>query len=67
MTPSSVVFLVDVDNTLLDDDRIQNGLKHRDILAECLTVGRIGDLLDYDLSALLAGQESVQISQEITR
>ncbi len=27
MTPSSIVFLVDVDNTLLDNDRIQNDLK----------------------------------------
>src|SRR5499433_877868 len=38
----------------------------RNILAQCppadLTVERIGDLLQYDLSALLAGQQSVQIS-----
>ena len=27
MTPSAIVFLVDVDNTLLDNDRIQNDLK----------------------------------------
>jgi FMN phosphatase YigB (HAD superfamily) len=27
-TPSPVVFLVDVDNTLIDNDRIQNDLKH---------------------------------------
>ena len=27
MTPSKIVFLVDVDNTLLDNDRIQNDLK----------------------------------------
>ena len=43
----------------------------RDILAACppadLTVERIGDLLHYDLSALLAGQRSVQISPEVTR
>ena len=32
-----------------------------------LTVERIGDLLDYDLSALLAGGQSVQIFQEVTR
>jgi hypothetical protein len=32
-----------------------------------LTVERIGDLLAYDLSALLAGQQSVQISQEVAR
>ncbi len=32
-----------------------------------LTVERIGDLLDYDLSGLLAGQQSVQIVQEVTR
>jgi len=28
MTLSPIVFLVDVDNTLLDNDRIQNDLKH---------------------------------------
>ena len=43
----------------------------RNVIAECppadLTVERIGDLLDYDLPALLAGQQSVQISQEVTR
>jgi FMN phosphatase YigB (HAD superfamily) len=43
----------------------------RDILAQCppadLTVNRIGDFLDYDIAALLAGQQSVQISQEVTR
>ena len=27
MTPSPIVFLVDVDNTLIDNDRIQNDLK----------------------------------------
>ena len=32
-----------------------------------LTVERIGDLLQYDLSALLAGQQSVPISPEVTR
>jgi FMN phosphatase YigB (HAD superfamily) len=32
-----------------------------------LTVERIGDLLHYDLSALLAGQQSVQFSQEVIR
>jgi FMN phosphatase YigB (HAD superfamily) len=32
-----------------------------------LTVERIGDLLAYDLSALLAGQQSVRSSQEVTR
>ncbi len=36
------------------------------IIAECppadLTVNRIGDLLDYDVAALLAGQQSVPIS-----
>src|SRR5215510_8369607 len=41
------------------------------IIAACppadLTVERIGDLLDYDLSTLLAGQQSVQISPEVTR
>jgi hypothetical protein len=43
----------------------------RNILAQCppadLTVNRIGDLLDYDLAALLAGQQSVPISQEVTK
>ena len=28
MTPNPIVFLVDVDNTLLDNDRIQNDLRH---------------------------------------
>ena len=32
-----------------------------------LAVERIGDLLNYDLSALLAGRQSVQFSQEVTR
>ena len=27
MTPSPIVFLIDVDNTLLDNDRIQSDLK----------------------------------------
>ncbi len=38
MTPSPLVFLVDVDNTLLDNDRIQNDLKRhleRDFGAAC--------------------------------
>jgi FMN phosphatase YigB (HAD superfamily) len=43
----------------------------RKAIAECppadLTVERIGDLLDYDLSALLANQQSVQISQEVRK
>src|ERR1044072_9660644 len=43
----------------------------RNMLAACppadLTVERIGDLLDYDLAGLLAGQQSVQISQEVIR
>jgi hypothetical protein len=29
MTPSRIVFLVDVDNPLFDNDRIQNDLKRR--------------------------------------
>jgi FMN phosphatase YigB (HAD superfamily) len=41
------------------------------IIAACppadLTVERIGDLLQYDLSALLAGQPSLQLSPEVTR
>jgi FMN phosphatase YigB (HAD superfamily) len=40
-------------------------------LAACppadLTVNRIGDLLDYDLPALLAGQPSVHVSRQVTR
>ena len=32
-----------------------------------LTVKRIGDLLDYDLPAILAGQQPVQFSQEIIK
>ena len=38
ITPSKIVFLVDVDNTLLDNDRIQNDLKRhleRDFGAAC--------------------------------
>jgi hypothetical protein len=42
----------------------------RNILAQCtpadLTVNRIGDLLGYDLAALLAGRQAVQISK-VTR
>jgi hypothetical protein len=30
-------------------------------------VKRIGDLLDYDLSAVLAGRQSAQLSQEVIR
>jgi FMN phosphatase YigB (HAD superfamily) len=40
-------------------------------LAACppadLTVNRIGDLLDYDLPALLAGQPSFHVSRQVTR
>jgi FMN phosphatase YigB (HAD superfamily) len=43
----------------------------RNVIAQCppadLTVNRIGDLLDYDLAALLAGQRPAQLSQEVTR
>jgi FMN phosphatase YigB (HAD superfamily) len=43
----------------------------RTILTQCppadLTVNRIGDLLDYDLAGLLAGQRPAEISQEVTR
>ena len=119
MTVSRIVFLVDVDNTLLDNDRIQSDLKRHlerefgaasrdrywaileqlriltavkkiwrdrvttifprqgqyaqetNVVAACppadLTLERIGDLLDHDLAALLAGQQSVQISQEVAR
>ncbi len=41
------------------------------VLAACppadLTVESIGDLLDHDLPALLAGQRSIQISSEVKR
>jgi hypothetical protein len=99
MTPLPIVFLVDVDNTLIDNDRIQNDLKrhlerefgaacrdrywaileqlftdlgYRDYLgAECppadVTVERIGDLLNIDLSALLAGQHSVPIFTKVAK
>ncbi len=43
----------------------------RNMIAECppadLTVNRIGDLLDYDLAALLGAPQRVQISEEVTR
>ena len=43
----------------------------RNMIAQCppadLTVNRIGDLLDYDLAALLGGQRPAQASQEVTR
>jgi hypothetical protein len=43
----------------------------RDILAQCppadLTINRIGDLLNYDFAALLAGRRPAQFSQEVTR
>src|SRR5947199_3751266 len=43
----------------------------RKIIAECppadLAVERIGELLDYDLCALVAGQQSVPIFREVTR
>jgi FMN phosphatase YigB (HAD superfamily) len=43
----------------------------RNLIAQCLsadlTVERIGDLLDYDLPAILAGEQSVQYSQEVIR
>ena len=45
--------------------------RDRNLIAQCpsadLTVERIGDLLDYDLPAILAGQQSVQFSQEVIR
>jgi FMN phosphatase YigB (HAD superfamily) len=43
----------------------------RNLIAQCpsadLTVERIGDLLDYNLPAILAGQQTVQFSQEVIR
>jgi hypothetical protein len=103
MTRDQIVFLVDVDDTLLDNDPIRNDLKRhleREFGAACrilsavksawgdrvttvfprqrkfahdpvvlttnppadLTVERIGELLNYDLAALLAGHET-----EVTR
>jgi FMN phosphatase YigB (HAD superfamily) len=45
--------------------------RDRNIIAQCppvdLRVERIGDLLDCEPSALLAGRQSVHISQEVTR
>ena len=45
--------------------------RDRNMIAECppadLTVNRIGDLLDYDLAALLGAPQRVQISEEVTR
>jgi FMN phosphatase YigB (HAD superfamily) len=45
--------------------------RDRNLIAQCpsadLTVKRIGDLLDYDLPAILAGQQSVQIPQEVIK
>jgi hypothetical protein len=46
MTPSPIVFLVDVDNTLLDNDRIQNDLKRhleRGFGAACRARGQPSD------------------------
>ena len=43
----------------------------RNMIAQCppadLTVNRIGDLFDYDLAALLAGRQVVQLSQDVLR
>ena len=53
------------------DHSLSLSLKRFLLIAACppadLTVKRIGDLLDYDLPALLAGQQSVQLSQEVIR
>ncbi len=49
MTANPIVFLVDVDNTLLGNDRIQDDLdRHLDVTDE-----RIGDPLTRDLPELL--------------
>jgi hypothetical protein len=64
VTPNPIVFLVNVDNTLLDDDHIQNDLSHpleREFGAACR------DLLGYDLLALLAGRRSIPSAMEVTR
>jgi hypothetical protein len=47
-----VVFLVDVDNTLIDNDHITADLKRH--LEREIGRERIGDLLGYDLATLLA-------------
>jgi hypothetical protein len=43
----------------------------RNMIAQCppadVTVNRIGDLLDCDLAALLAGQRPAQLSREVTK
>lgn len=43
----------------------------RNMITQCpladLTVNRIGDLLDYDLAALLGAPQGVQVSEEVTR
>ena len=36
------------------------------VLASDLTVGRIGNLLGYDLPALLAGHQSIPFATEVT-
>jgi hypothetical protein len=45
--------------------------RDRQLISQCLhadlTVECIGDLLDYDLVMLLASQQSVQITREVTR
>jgi hypothetical protein len=55
-----IVFLVDVDNTLLDNDGIQQDLKdHIEQVYGCAArerywrIEHIADLLDYDLPRLL--------------
>lgn len=53
LSPTGIVFLFDVDNTLLDNDRVA---LDRQILARFpaadMTIDRIGDLLDHDFSTL---------------
>jgi hypothetical protein len=53
-SPNPVVFLVDVDNTLLNNDRIQDDLR------------RIDELLDVELAVLLrAGRATAKDVPEI--
>jgi len=56
---NKVVFLLDVDNTLLDNDRIVADLGEQ-------AIERIGDLLEHDLPALLEHATGVDRKQETT-
>jgi hypothetical protein len=55
-TPRDVVFLFDLDNTLLDNDQIDKDLRGH--------LERIGDLVGYDLSELLGNLKSAPGQKE---